>query len=341
MSFSENKLTVRSSADLAAAVPYLLGFHPSDGSVVVLACRDRRVVFVARGDLPAAATGEHHLRGLGDHLVTVLQRQQPITDLVIVGYGTPEHVDPAVRVLDDVFTAAGMQVRAALRVAEGRVYSVTCDEPGCCPPQGTPFDPTTSPLAVQATVAGLVAFTDRAAVASRFAPVGGAARDTIRHASSTAATRLTALRAEGGTAVHAAGVQAVRDALRRHDAGERLTDDEVAWLTVLLARRPIRDVAVDLTEARDEHVTFWADVTRRAHEPLVPAPAILLAIAAWRCGDGALAGMAAEHALRIDPHYQLADLVLQALRVGLPPTGIEQAITSPATRTSHNPFEKE
>nr|WP_305070542.1 DUF4192 family protein [Micromonospora sp. 4G55] len=45
------RLTVRSPADLLAAVPYLLGFHPAD-SVVVVAMRAQRVVFAARADLP-------------------------------------------------------------------------------------------------------------------------------------------------------------------------------------------------------------------------------------------------------------------------------------------------
>ena len=45
------RLTVRSPADLITAVPYLIGFHPTD-SVVVVAMRGRRIVFAARADLP-------------------------------------------------------------------------------------------------------------------------------------------------------------------------------------------------------------------------------------------------------------------------------------------------
>jgi hypothetical protein len=67
MSFSDNKLTVRSSADLVAAVPYLIGFHPGDGSLVVIACRDSRVVFAARGDLPAPGSPASQLREFTDH----------------------------------------------------------------------------------------------------------------------------------------------------------------------------------------------------------------------------------------------------------------------------------
>ncbi|MDG4838363.1 DUF4192 domain-containing protein [Micromonospora sp. WMMD967] len=340
MSFPENKLTVRSSADLATAVPYLIGFHPSDGSIVVIACRDRRIVFAARGDLPTLGSPAHHLRDLTGHLVPVVQRQQPITDLVIVGYGAQEHIDPALRVVGDEFTATGLAVRELLRVTENRIFSLTCDDPVCCPPEGTPFDPTTSLVAVHATVAGLVARPDRAAVASRFTAVDST-RDGIRHATSEATARMAAVKTTGSSAVYEAGVHAVRGALRQHDDGTRLTDGEVAWLTVLMTHRPVRDLAVDLTQPHDQHVTFWAEVTRRADEPLVPAPATVLALTAWRCGDGVLAVMAAERALQVDPDYQLAVLLLQALHSGLPPSVFEQAasthpnpsIPSPKTST--------
>ncbi|MCM0673567.1 DUF4192 domain-containing protein [Micromonospora phytophila] len=330
MSFSENKLTVRSSADLATAVPYLIGFHPGDGSIVVIACRDRRIVFAARGDLPAPGSPAHHLHELTAHLVPVVQRQQPITDLVIVGYGAQGHVDPALRAVDDAFTATGLAVRELLRVTETRIFNLTCDDPACCPPHGTPFDPTGSLIAVHATVAGLVARPDRAAVASRFTTddaTDDATGDGIRHATNEATARMAALKTAGSTAVYEAGAHALRGALRQHDGGARLTDDEVAWLTVLLTHRPVRDLAVDLTQPHDQHVTFWAEVTRRADKPLVPAPATVLALTAWRCGDGVLAVLAAERALQLDPDYQLADLLLQALHAGLPPSVVEQAIT--------------
>ncbi|WP_328383572.1 DUF4192 domain-containing protein [Micromonospora zamorensis] len=344
MSFPENKLTVRSSADLATAVPYLIGFHPADGSIVVIACRDRRIVFAARDDLPAPGTPAHHLRELTAHLIPVVQRQQPITDLMIVGYGTKEHIDPALRVIDDAFTATGLAVRELLRVTESRIFSLTCSNPACCPPQGTPVDPTTSLIAVHATVAGLVARPDRAAVASRFTSVDSTG-DVIRHATTEATARKAALETAGSTAVFEAGVHAVRSALRQHDNDTPLTDDEVAWLTVLLTHRPVRDLAVDLTQPHDQHVTFWAEITRRADQALVPAPATVLALTAWRCGDGVLAVMAAERALQVDPNYPLAHLLLQALHAGLPPSAFEQATTSthpnPSIPNPNTPSEQE
>ncbi|AEB44311.1 DUF4192 domain-containing protein [Micromonospora maris] len=324
MSFTE-KLTLRSPADVVTAVPYLLGFHPTDASIVVIVSRHGRVVFAARTDLPAPDAPAHQIRDLAGRLIPVLHQQQPITELLLVGYGTAEHVDPALHAVRDTFTAEGMTVQEILRVTGTRFVSLLCDNRACCPPEGTPFDPTASLVAVQATAAGLVAFPDRAAVAARFAPLTGAARDRMQQATDTAVARLEALLADDTAAVDEAGPQAVRAALRHPDRA--LTDDEAAWLTVLLVRLSVRDLAADLSPPTDQYVTFWTDITRRAHETLVPAPATLLAITAWRCGDGALAAMAAERALQVDPGYRLADLLLQALHAGLPPSMFEQTAT--------------
>ncbi|WP_341716574.1 DUF4192 domain-containing protein [Micromonospora sp. FIMYZ51] len=331
MSFPD-KLTLRSPADVVAAVPYLLGFRPDDDSIVIIATSGHRVVFAARSDLPAPDAPAHQIVDLAGHMVPVVRRQQAITDVIIVGYGAADRIDPALHTIDETFTTDGMTVRELIRVTGTRFFTLICDNPACCPPDGTPFDPTASLIAAQATAVGLVAFPDRTAVAARFAPVDGAARDSMRRATDAAATRMERLLAAGMAAVDEAGAQALRDALRQHD--KPLTDDETAWLSMLLARPSVRDLAVDLTEPTDQHVTFWADVTRRADELLVPAPATLLALTAWRCGNGALAAMAAEHALQIDPTYRLAGLLRQALHAGLAPTFLEQAIAEARTDRS-------
>jgi hypothetical protein len=79
----------------------------------------------------------------------------------------------------------------------------------------------------------------------------------------------------------------------------------VAWRTVTGERRDVR---------------LWTDVTQRADPALAAAPASLLAFAAWRAGDGVLAGLALERALQADPGYPMAHLLLRGLRQGVPPS---------------------
>ncbi|GGM30109.1 hypothetical protein GCM10011608_13420 [Micromonospora sonchi] len=315
------RLTVRSPADLIAAVPYLLGFHPAD-SLVVVALSGSRIVFAARGDLP----GDADPREAAGHIAAVTARQGA-DSATVIGYGPAAQVTPALDALRDALTDAGLTVLDALRVTDGRWWSYLCTEPGCCPPEGSAYDPRASVVPAAAVFAGQVALPDRDALAAQVAPVGEA---TMRPAVERAEQRLTDLLAGapandllGGRALRAAGVAAHRAARRRHRSGERLTDDEVAWLCLLLTHLPVRDHAWERTDGRAEDVAFWTEILRRAEPELIAAPGALLAFAAWRDGQGALAAVALERVLAEHPEYSLALLMDDLLRRGVPPSRLD------------------
>lgn len=412
------RLSVRSPADMVAAVPYLLGFHPAD-SVVVVAVRGRRVVFAARGDLPAPGADPGPA---ARHLAHVVARQDADA-ATVVGYGPAARVTGVVDAIGDALTATGVVVLDALRVTEGRWFSYLCAEPSCCPPEGTPYDPAASQVSAAAVFAGQVALPDRAALAAQVSPLDGPVRLAMRRATGRARLRLAALTgrpssssaespvsgapadgsgphvkslvpgdgsglgeavpvsadgpglsgeplvpadgpglggeplvsadgpgsggeplvladgpgsdgrspvADGGAgsggeprAVRTAGTAAVRAAFRRQRRGDRLDDDEVAWLTVLLTHVAVRDHAWSRTDGRDEDISLWTDVLRRAEPDLIAAPGCLLAFAAWRSGHGALAAVALERVLSAHPGYSLAVLLDEALRRGVAPSALD------------------
>lgn len=373
------RLSVRSPADMVAAVPYLLGFHPAD-SVVVVAVRGRRVVFAARGDLPAPGADPGPA---ARHLAQVVA-QQDADAATVVGYGPAARVTGVVDAIGDALTAAGLVVLDALRVTEGRWFSYLCVEPSCCPPEGTPYDPAASQVSAAAVFAGQVALPDRAALAAQVSPLDGPVRLAMRRATGRARLRLAALTGRRSTpsagspagglpadssragaeppvpadgagpegessvpvggpgsggksqvpaggagsggeprAVRTAGTAAVRAAFRRQRRGERLDDDEMAWLTVLLTHVAVRDHAWSRTDGRDEDISLWTDVLRRAEPDLIAAPGCLLAFAAWRSGHGALAAVALERVLSAHPGYSLAVLLDEALRRGVAPSALD------------------
>src|SRR4051812_45211739 len=123
------RLRLSSPTHLLAAVPYLLGFHLSD-SLVLVGIRDRQVAVVLRVDLPPApATGPPPDPGeVIGYLLDVLGRQDPVR-LVLVGYGPAGRVDPFVAEVRAAFTACDVPVLDALRVADGRYWSLTRREP--------------------------------------------------------------------------------------------------------------------------------------------------------------------------------------------------------------------
>ena len=119
------------------------------------------------------------------------------------------------------------------------------------------------------------------------------------------------------------GLSAVADALRTYrDGGKIATDDQVAWLSLSLARLRVRDDAWARMEPgyRDAHTRLWTDVVRRAEPGYLPAPASLLAFTAWQCGNGALANLALGRALDADPGYSMALLLRDTIDAGAPPS---------------------
>lgn len=314
------KMRLSSPADMLAAMPYLLGFHPVD-SITVSAFAGTRVEFAARADLPQPGAPAYQIEDAATRLVTAVRQQDGITQVVLAGYGPANRVTPVVDVLRRIFTNCGIPVREALRVTDGRYYSYVCDKPDCCPPEGKPFDVTTTEVAAQATFEGMVALPDRAALVAQIAPLGGKAQtsmyDAIRRVTaSLITTKRTGLLAKRG-------FTAVRRAEHRYAHDQVLTDDEIAFLTVALGDRRVRDFAWRRTGDDDSRIALWTDVTRRCHRHLAAGPASLLAFTAWKQGMGALAQVAIDRALEADPNYSIARVIDGALARAVPPSMLD------------------
>jgi hypothetical protein len=307
------KLTLREPSDLAAAVPYLLGFHPTD-SLVVIGVRGPIAAVVQRWDLADDAGGL--ATAIADLIASA-----PVAAVMLAGYGEAAAVRPIVAELRDRLP---VPVLGAVRVTGDRCFCELCKE--CTPEEGYAFDITASPVAAQATVAGLAALPSRAALVEQVAPVGGAAAIAMQAAVTAADARLAGLMRRGRdtddplgvTAVRAAGFRAVDAALDAGRRGEPLDDDQVAWLTLLLQSLPVRDRAWESTDHEPWQLSLWTDLTRRAEPTLAAPPAAILAFAAWRDGNGPLAGVALERALDSDPDYSLALLIRDAMLRGVP-----------------------
>lgn len=323
----ECTLKVRSPADLINAVPYLIGFHPAD-SIAVIAIRGSRVIFAGRHDLPPPEWSAAQARTEAQGMAAIVARQDADAATVI-GYGEGPRVTSAVLRTAEALRRAGLPVLDELRVTDGRFWSYTCTDLQCCPPEGTPCAPEQSAIAASATFAGQVALPDREALVAQIAAVTGEERAAMTAATERARARLAGLleteRRDAGSArlVRRAGRTAIRDAERHYRSGRRLSDDDVAWLGVLLVDTPVRDYAWERTGLQDWRVILWSDVLRRVEPEYVPAPACLLSFAAWRLGMGALACAAVDRALVQQPLYSMAKLLEEALGYGLSPASVK------------------
>jgi hypothetical protein len=317
------RLRLGSPAGLLAVVPHLLGFTPASSLVVVgMVPPAGRIHLTFRYDLPDPPdTGM--AADIAAHAAAVLARHH-MTSAALIGYGPGNLVTPVTDAVRAAAARAGLNLREALRVEDGRYWSYVCHDPSCCPAGGVAFDPAVHPASQAMAEAGLPVLADRAALAATIAPVTGPAAAAMRKATRRAertATRL--LSRDGPRAVDQPGLAAVQDAIRIYrDGGAVSPDARHAWLALVLLRLPVRDDAwarMDPGHAA-AHRRLWADVVRRAQPGYIAPPASLLAFTAWQGGDGALANVALDRALTDDPGHSLALLLRHALAAGAPPS---------------------
>ncbi|MEO3788445.1 DUF4192 domain-containing protein [Actinocorallia sp. B10E7] len=289
-------LVIRDPGDLVSAVPYMLGFHPSD-SLVVIGCGGPRGSCALRYDLtlpPAAAL----------HLAEVLTFHGFETAM-LAGYGPRERVDPAIALAVRALSATGIRVHETVRVHEGRFWSDSCD--------GRGQELATTALAAQAVLDGLVALPDRDSLAATIAPLP----DPVR----ARALRETEL--VGGEVAVSEGLALVRELAGRLERGQPPPSmPRIARLTVALSEIRVRDeawVRIDPCSL-PPHLEFWRHVLRRTAPSYRAAPASLFAYCAFVSGDGGLANLALDLALEADPGYSMALLLRQAIASGMHPS---------------------
>ncbi|MDT7693294.1 MAG: hypothetical protein QOI75_2661 [Pseudonocardiales bacterium] len=329
----ETALGLRTPADLVAAVPYLLGFHPAD-SLVLVSTRTAGqpgVEFTLRVDLPPPRAVANLARELAGAVRA--QRCDELL-LVVVGGGAPvpvprapragHHLDPpraeVVAAVVEACTNAGVLTRAAIWVAEvaagtpWRCYG----ECGCV---GALPDPTCSPAAAAAVAAGQVTYADRSELEQVVAP---APRPVLRRRSALLNRRLDEL-CEAGEPIPPSGPEVVLALERWIDLasgdGPRLSDEDVVDLCLALSDPLVRDAAFgfafDSRAAGAERL--WSTLVTEAPAPESAEAAVLLAHSALMRGDGALAGIALARAQEIWPGHRLSAMIRSALEAGIGP----------------------
>jgi hypothetical protein len=336
-------LRARTPHDLVAAVPYLIGFHPYD-SLVLLGFAGAEVVFTSRADLPLSGRPEDR-RDTARHLADIAERQ-PIHDVVVVGYGPSFHVDPMILETTIALEEIGIGLRAAYRVCGDRLWVYFCDDPECCPPDGVPFDVTSSEVAAAATLAGLVALPDREAFEQLVEADEAATGEAIALATERAEARLRQAFESDDVAgarrlLTRRGERLLDAAVTRYAAGRRLDDDEAAWLSILFLLTDFASLVWErmVRQPVEPYLPIWRDLVRRVQPDLCAPVATLLAYAAWRTGDGALAGLAVRRALRESPEYEPARVIQALLHSGVGPEELTAELR--ARRSTQRPIGQE
>ena len=317
MTAPRTTFTARGPVDLVAVVPHVLGFHPEDS--VVLMTFGPGETFHARVDLPADADDQC---AVVDMLADVVARHG-VGRIALLLYTSDPWIaatfhDAAV----PRFVRDGVEVIDVLRVGADRFH------PACDPDDtGTPYDLKGHVFTAEQVLRGTVVHESRASLAASLVLVDAAEAQAVAEAVSCFQDELGVLpggppddRAAPGLVEHARWVQrTVRRALRD---GSALAAGDAGRLLVLVDRVDLRDVAwAEMDRGTSgRHVELWRDLVRRAPASHRPAPASLLAFAAWLHGDGALAWCALDRCREVDPGYSMASCIAGLLDGAVPPS---------------------
>lgn len=124
-------LRLRGPAELAAVLPYQLGYHPTR-SLVVVAFHGTSMGLVQRIDLP----GDGDEAVAAQALLRPLLVEQP-SAVVLFGYEQAQgQAMPMLDAVAPVCGSAGVQIRDRLVVRAGRWFAPDCHD-ACCPGAGT------------------------------------------------------------------------------------------------------------------------------------------------------------------------------------------------------------
>lgn len=303
--------TVTSPSDLLTAVPFLIGYQPSD-SIVLMALKEESISLAIRIDFPDT------LRL--DDARALAAKFEGCDGALLVSY-IPESCTDAesvIRPLSEVFESLDIPLRESIIVVGERWRSLVCGDPSCCPIEGSPL-PTLhdSRVAVEEV--------------SRGKPMPF---NSLAEMSQTLSTRLdpeiveligeiSPINYEGDPLPgQREGANAVVDFLHDFEV-DRICRDKrlVALILVRLKDLQVRDYALGVMNSEsDFYFDAWKWLVTKAPEGFIAAPATLLAVAAYERGNGAMANLALERAERDQPNYSMVKLLRQVFRGGKPPS---------------------
>ena len=358
----EQQITLRSPAELADALPYLMGFHPTD-SVVLVALQGDNGRFGGRIRLGIPLSPEEWppvADQLAECLVEGSERRGGRPDGIIgflcqdpaegeTGRQVMERLRPLAQRLRTACGALDVPVHEVLCISGGRFWSYCCPDVRCCPPEGKELVlPGTSVMAAAAAYAGIQVRGSLKEMEERLRPWRTAAVEDQLRALDEAGAALVPRILSGGNRQQVAketlrmartlmrrldGVSAKDRSAVEADAGDDrlISHGEAAQVILGLQDRETRDHAAEWMEGPEAEsaLRLWRALARRCvggYAEHAAAPLALAGWVAWSTGDEPAARVALGLALRTDPRYVFAQLLHQACNEGLDPEALRTCL---------------
>ena len=327
MSFPEPmRVKLSSPADMAAAIPYLVGFQPEESLVVAALHGERKQVgLTMRFDLPPPSLDADIAQQIAVRLLHAGAEQALLaccTSAQNDGADAPRQ--GLIDAIESALHVRGIPLRDALLIRNGRWRSYLCSDETCCPTEGAAVPVNTNVAAAHALL-GRAPLPTRASLEEQIKPVTSVARRSMERALDGADAAMVEHFVEHG---YQRPVKAPIDLLRSlisRFADPRtasMDNDEAAILIAGTKHVPTRDLMIAAALGYDLDVvqTLFIELCRRACAPHDAPACSLLAAFAYADGNGALANVALDRAFETEAEYSLAILLRDALYNQVPPS---------------------
>ncbi|ORB86511.1 hypothetical protein B1987_25150 [Mycobacterium kansasii] len=314
---------------LIAALPAILGFVP-EKSLVLVSVDEGELGSVMRVDL------SEELADRVEQLAEVAAAAAPEAVIAVIvdadGARCPGCGEEYRRVCDALAKALARRdillsaAHVVDRIATGGRWQCVDG----CGSGGMIDDPAASPLAVAAVLDGRQLYPRRADLEAVVAIDDRARGNTLAAAvQREAAEREVAQRADP-VGCSRRDVEEAMAAAMRVAGGQQLSDAELVRLGCALTDVRVRDTlyALAVGENAGPAESLWAVLARALPEPWRGGALVLLAFSAYARGDGPLAGVSLEAALRCSPGHRMAGMLDTALQSGLRPEHIRELATT-------------
>lgn len=303
--------TVTTPNDLLAAVPFLIGYQPSD-SIVLISLKDESINMAIRIDFPEsiekreASALIEKLRGSdGALLVSYIPDSCHDTESVLL---------PLIEALEE----EAIPLRESIIIVGNRWRSLMCNDPDCCPIEGSPLPELSgSRVAVEEIAQGkLMPF-------KNLTEMAGSLDQELDSVIIEMIGRIPPIDYDcDPTPAQRDGANSILDFLHDFEVDGICRDKRlVAKVLVRLKDLQVRDFALgSMNGESDLYFDAWKWLLKKAPEGFIAAPAALFAVAAYERGDGAMANLALAKAEGDQPNYSMINLLKQLFRSGKSPT---------------------
>lgn len=313
--------TVKTPHDLIAAVPFLIGYHPSN-SLVLISVKADALEMAMRIDFPINPPTETY-----QLLATHLKRENGEAALLIAY--EPEGVTSGEEVLQNAAQAISdseIPIREMMLIRAGKWRSLLCSDAKCCPPEGNLIEDFQSSRITAEQVANgkLLPFANSEGLTHsisqlKIASDGQWQRKVIAYRIDPEDADLNSKQRDGAEAVlKLAGLYSKNGSC----------DDQDLKAKVLgrLSDIQVRDFALGSHDAEslNTYWVMWRHLLQIAPPQFIAPVASLFAAIAYENGEGALAHRALDRALADQSDYSLARLLRRVFSSGWPPSGFAQ-----------------